>query len=91
MKFIKWSKDKARMLQWLIVAIVLYAIAMAVTQPQIQTALWKCGNVTMAAWLGYMIDRHAFYYERCMENNHMCQMRRAIIMAATMLAIGLGL
>lgn len=91
MKFITWSKDKARMLQWLIVAIILYAAALPIDQPQIQTALWKCGNVTLAAWLGYMIDRHAFYYERCDKYNHMCQIRRAIIMAATMLAIGLGL
>lgn len=36
-----WTKDKARMVQWLIAAIMLYTAAMMVTQPQIQTALWK--------------------------------------------------
>lgn len=86
-----WFKDKSRMLQWLIAAIVLYAVAMMIVQPQIQTALWKAGNVTLAAWLGYQIDRRAFYYERCDKGKNMCQMRRAIIIAAAMLAIGLGL
>lgn len=87
-----WSaKDRARMLQWLAAAIVLYALAMMIVQPQIQVALWKSGNVTLAAWLGYQIDRQAFPYERCKEGLHNCQIRRAIIIAAAMLAIGLGL
>lgn len=86
-----WTKDKLRMVQWLIAAIMLYTAAMMVTQPQIQTALWKAGNVTLAAWLGYIIDRTAYPYERCKENMASCQLRRSIIMAAAMLAMGLGL
>lgn len=86
-----WTKDQARMLQWLIAALALYAVAMMIVQPQIQTALWKAGNVTLAAWLGYRIDRRAFHYERCKEGKNMCQLRRAMIISAAMLAIGLGL
>lgn len=94
-----WSvRDRSRMLQWLIAGIACYALAMILTfadmmvsQPQIQIALWKAGNVTLAAWLGYQIDRQAFPYERCKEGLHHCQLRRAIVMSAAMLAIGLGL
>lgn len=86
-----WTKDQARMLQWLIAALALYATAMMIAQPQIQTALWKAGNVTLAAWLGYQIDRQAFPYERCKEGKASAQIRRATIIAAAMLAIGLGL
>lgn len=87
-----WSvRDKSRMLQWFAAAIVCYALALIIAQPQIQTALWKAGNLTLAAWLGYQIDRQAFPYERCKEGLHQCQLRRAIIMGAAMLSIGLGL
>ena len=85
------TKDRLRMVQWLVAAVVLYALAMMVTQPQIQVALWKSGNVTFAAWLGYQIDRQAYPYERCREGSHHCQLRRAIIVVGAMLAIGLGL
>lgn len=86
-----WTKDRARMVQWLAAAVACYAVALVITQPQIQTLFWKVGHVTLAAWLGYQIDRQAFPYERCKEGMPQCQLRRAIIMGAAMLAIGLGL
>lgn len=85
------TKDRLRMVQWLVAGVACYALAAMVTQPQIQVALWKAGNVTLAAWLGYQIDRQAFPYERCKEGKNMCQLRRAILIGAVVLAIGLGL
>ena len=84
--------DKFRMVQWLAIAAALYAIALWISQPQIQTALWKLGNVTVAAFVGYWIDRRAFWFARLDHNSQpLLHLRRAIIMAAAMLAVALGL
>ncbi len=84
--------DKFRMAQWLAIAALLYAIALWTPQPQIQTALWKLGNVTVAAFVGYWIDRRAFWFARLDAGSEaLLHLRRAIIMAAAMLAVALGL
>lgn len=89
------------MLQWLAIAVVLYGVALALNQPSegvpspwapVQTALWKLGNVTIAAFIGYWIDRRAFYQERLGAGSPpLRELRRAIIMGAAMLAVALGL
>ena len=87
-------KDKFRMAQWLLMAVLFYGSALLVfgDQPQLQTLAWKLGNLTVAAFVGYWIDRRAFLDARL--NPHsppLLQMRRAVIMAAAMLAVAMGL
>lgn len=49
--------DRLRMVEWALLAVIFYALALIVTQPQIQTALWKMGHITVGAYLGYWADR----------------------------------
>ena len=85
-------KDYFRMFAWLIFAAFLYLIALNVAMPQIQTLCWKLGNVTVAAFVGYWIDRHAFTEARLYRGSPpLEQVRRAIIIAACMIAVALGL
>lgn len=89
-------KNQTRMLEWLLLAVVLYAVCITLRQwqvePQAQIVLWKLANVTVAAFLGYWIDRRAFPLAR-MKADAMPveQLRRALIMAAAMLAVAMGL
>ena len=84
--------DKLRMAQWLLLAVVFYGVALSVAQPQVQTLCWKLGNVTVASFVGYWIDRRAFYLHRIdVGSEPPMLLRRAIIMAAAMLAVSLGL
>jgi small-conductance mechanosensitive channel len=82
------------MLQWLIFAAVFYVLALYVVgeRPQLQTLCWKLGNLTVASFVGYWIDRRAFQFSRIdAGSNPLLQVRRAIIIAAAMLTVGLGL
>lgn len=106
MQRIKQSlSDKARMLQWLLLALVAYLLAMILAQmpaetdagllPRLQTVLWKIGHLNLAAWIGYWIDRNAFPYARIdmpfTRTQPIDRIRRAIIIAATMLAFGMAI
>ncbi len=85
--------ERFRMLQWLAAAAFFYGVALLVfsTQPQLQTLCWKLGNVTIASYVGYKVDVHAFRKHIEAYSPGLEQIRRAIIIAAAMLAIGLGL
>lgn len=90
--FDEFFSNKLRMAQWLLFAAIFYGIAMYISMPQIQTLCWKLGNVTVAAFVGYWIDRRAFYKKRLTgESVPTEEIRRAIIIAAAMLAVSLGL
>lgn len=87
-------KDKFRMAQWLALAAVFYGLALTVfgSQPQLQTLCWKIGNLTVASFIGYWIDRRAFMGARLDPYSPaLLQVRRAIIMSAAMLAVAMGL
>lgn len=86
-------RDKFRMIQWLGFAAVFYGAAMFIfgSQPQLQTLCWKLGNVTIAGFVGYHIDVHAFRRHITPYSNGLDQIRRAIIVAAAMLSVSLGL
>lgn len=51
------NNDKLRMVEWILLAIALYVSAMLVSNPQLQTGLWKAGHITSGAFIGYWIDR----------------------------------
>lgn len=86
--------NKGRMLEWLGLAALLYALCITLRtfeiEPQAQVVLWKLGNVTVSAFTGYWIDRRAFYRIATYSHTHE-QLRRAIVMAAAMIAVSLGL
>jgi hypothetical protein len=86
--------DKFRMFQWLALALVFYGLALYVfgAEPQLQTLCWKLGNLTVAGFMGYWLDRCAFWYSRLDAlSNPLLHIRRAVIMAAAMLAVAMGL
>ncbi|HDR9868465.1 TPA: hypothetical protein QDE31_01575 [Burkholderia cenocepacia] len=88
------SADKLRMIEWLMIAAALYAGCIALRtlgiEPQVQVVLWKLANLTVAAHVGYWMDRRAF--KRILATSHPHeQIRRSIIMAAAMLTVGMGL
>jgi hypothetical protein len=89
------TDDLARMFDWLAWAIACYVAVLllrfADLAPQVQTVLWKLGNLTVAAYAGYWIDRRAFRMRIDLTSQPLEQLRRAIIMAAAMLAVALGL
>ncbi len=84
-------KDYFRMFPWLLFAAVFYVIALNVAMPQVQTLCWKLGNVTVAAFVGYWIDRHAFRDRIDAMSSGLMLIRRALIIAAAMISVALGL
>lgn len=87
--------DLARMFDWLAWAAVCYLAVMllraADLAPQMQTVLWKLGNLTVAAYAGYWIDRRAFRRRIDDTSPPLEQLRRAVVMAAAILAVAMGL
>ena len=93
MKFIT-NNEFHRMAQWALLAAVFYVLAMFVVtssaHPQLQTALWKCGNVTLGSFLGYWLDRNALG-RVTPGSTPGRQASRAILMGAAVLGLSLGL
>jgi hypothetical protein len=93
--------DKLRIGPWLILAI-LTTIAVGFLYPhQLGVLLWSLTKLCWGAYLGYWIDRSIFPYARPdgfnPENDtnqrtswEALMLRRAIIIAAAILALGLG-
>lgn len=115
-----------RMLEWLLLALLLTVLVWMIAPQQLPTSLYKASLVTLAAVVGYWIDRSLFPYARpdsflaleelegkeikvavCDAEDQTCaihsvtdeamirlmgwaMVRRAVIVAATMLAMGLG-
>ncbi|WP_105133459.1 putative holin [Burkholderia sp. BE12] len=88
------KSDKFRMIEWLLIAAALYAGCIALRtlgiEPQVQVVLWKLANLTVAAHVGYWMDRRAFTRILVTSSPHE-QIRRAIVMSAAMLTVGMGL
>lgn len=94
-----WAVDLGRQ-RWLLGATALALLAIAwVAAQQLGVILLKVTLVTLFGALGYYIDRAAFPYARPHElleagrtpSFDAAQLRRAVIMAAAMLAGALGL
>lgn len=90
----KVNNERLRMAHWLLCALALYVIAMLLAQarilPQVQIVTWKLGHETVAAFLGYWIDRTAFRDRIVWDSPGLLHIRRAIIIGAAMLGVGLG-
>nr|WP_255200387.1 putative holin [Halomonas titanicae] len=92
--------DKLRIGPWLILALIT-TIGVALLYPhQLGVLLWSLTKLCWGAYLGYWIDRSIFPYARpgdfqCSNGNGLSaiallMLRRAIIIAAAILALGLG-
>ena len=79
-----------RMFHWLLLAVLFYAAALLVTQPQIQTGLWKLGHITVGAFAGYWIDRNLFG-RVSPDASGTRLLARAVVVAASILGMAFGL
>lgn len=101
----RWVARLPRMAGWLCIALVLAAAVWLLAPQQLPVTLYKLSLVSMAAVAGYWLDRSLFpyarpdrvfrelrqagYLEQCMALSA-AMLRRALIVAAAMLAVGLG-
>ena len=86
--------DKLRMSQWLALALLLYLVApvlSAVGMVQLSTVVWKVGHLTVAAHVGYWIDRNAFGDRITPASSDTQKLRRAIVIGCALLAMALGM
>lgn len=87
-----------RMTDWLLITLVLIGLIAWLAPQQLPVSLYKLSLITMAAVVGYWIDRSLFPYARP-DNPSLdpydlliaaAMLRRAIIVGAAMLAVSLG-
>ncbi len=80
-----------RMFHFLLISAALYAAAMLVDKPQLQIILWKSGHIVNAAFIGYWVDRATSRDKIDATSSGLMYIRRAIIIAAAMLSVSMGL
>lgn len=86
------NKDYFRMGQWLLLGAVFYGLTQIPDlSPVFQTVSMKLGNVTIGAFLGYWVDRISSRLRIKEYSANEEHLRRAIIMAAAMICVSLGL
>lgn len=87
--------DVHRMVEWLAIAMLLYALAFVLLSTgysgPFQTVVWKLGHVTLGGYAGYWLDRAAFRDRIRWDTEALIMLRRAIIMTGAMFTIGVGL
>lgn len=86
-----------RMIDWIVYSILLCATIWFLAPHQLGVSLYKLSLVSLAAVVGYRIDRSLFPYARPDDlalaggiETAGAQMRRAIIVAATIIGVSLG-
>lgn len=94
--------DRLRLWPWLIGALIATAVIGILAPHQIGILLWSLSKLCFGAYLGYWIDRNIFNYARPGKAQFrdgnleaqrivgMWMLRRALIIAAALLALGLG-
>ena len=94
--------DNFRSWPWLLGALVATIIIAWQAPHQITVLVWSLCKLSWGAYLGYWIDRSVFHYARPGSINvnnanektarliAWCMVRRAVIMAAAIMALGLG-
>jgi hypothetical protein len=101
---LKWSECTTRwrpprLYDWLLVAALLMGVVWWLAPQNLPVLLYKLALVTLAGVVGYRLDRALFPYGRPHEWMHPghhiigvgCMLRRAIIVAAAMIGVTLGL
>ena len=87
-------RDKLRAWPWLALALVTCAVVGVIAPWQLGVLVWGLTIVCLGAYLGYWVDRTIFPYgrphEACSSQSaSFAQMRRAIIMVATIIGLAL--
>jgi len=89
--------DKFRASPWLLIAVLTATLVGVLYPHQLGVLLWSLTKLAFGAYLGYWVDRSIFYYGRPgdfldepWQVSAAMMLRRAIIIAAAMLALGLG-
>ena len=97
------SIKNSRMIIWLAISIPLILLIAFISPQKIDLLIYKAVLITFSAWLGYRIDRGLFPYarpDRLAEEPTVpdsdlafsaAMLRRAIIVAASVLAMAVGL
>ena len=91
-------RDKMRMVEWLLAALVLLGLIGLVAPAQLPVVVYKVALVALFAHLGYWVDRRLFPYARPhdedgnpIEGWAKAELRRAIVVAAVILAGAMAL
>ena len=97
------SIKNSRMIIWLAISIPLFLVVAFLSPQKVDLLVYKSVLITFSAWLGYRIDRGLFPYARpdrlaeepAMPDSDLAfssaMLRRAIIVAACVLAMAIGL
>lgn len=91
------TERRLRMWHWCAITVALMGLVGWLAPHQLEVTLYKLSLVTLAAWIGYWIDRGLFPYARphvFIEDGGpagLMMMRRAVIVGCSMLAVSLGL
>lgn len=85
-------RNHTRMVEFMLLAVALYALAVIIPWAQFQTACWKLGHITSGATIGYWIDRQLFgrinYEVSVNRYRYLC---RAALVGASILGMAFGL
>lgn len=92
-----------RMMPWLLAALVCTVVVGVIAPHQLGVLAWSLSKLCLGAYLGYWIDRSVFYYARPGDIRvgsvnslplalvvAVAMLRRALIMTAAIIALGLG-
>tara|TARA_A100000171_G_scaffold49124_1_gene57638 strand:- start:1261 stop:1590 length:330 start_codon:yes stop_codon:yes gene_type:complete len=94
--------DRLRAWPWLLAALICCVVVGFIAPHQLGVLVWSLSKLCLGAYLGYWIDRGIFFYARpgdfslTRDDRHTweivcwCMIRRAIVIAASVLALGLG-
>lgn len=87
--------EKIRMLNWIYITALVYGLAFLFNYIAAPVALaaifYKLGNVSVAAFIGYRIDRAIFGDRIGPDTPPLRQLSRALIVTGAMLSISMGL
>lgn len=97
--------DRLRLWPWLLGALLTTTVVGVIAPHQLGVLIWSLSKLCLGAYLGYWIDRGIFCYARpgavveaakqsgdgvAWNVACWCMMRRAVIIATAVLALGLG-
>lgn len=94
--------DRLRAWPWLLASIIAVSVVGWIAPHQLGVLIWSLSKLCLGAYLGYWIDRGIFHYARPgkfqLESQLpdtwraacLCMLRRALVMSAAILALGLG-
>jgi hypothetical protein len=86
--------DKLRAWPWLVAALFTTLIVGLLAPHQLGLLAWALSKLSLGAYLGYWVDRSLFPYarpDRMLDNSpDLAMLRRALIVSACVIALGMG-